>query len=45
MGAACSKYGRDETCMYFVGKPGRKRPFGRTRHRLEDNITTIIKDI
>jgi hypothetical protein len=29
----------------LVGKPEEKRPFGRLRHRWEDNIRMYLKDI
>ena len=29
----------------LAGKPEEKRPFGRPRHRWEDNIKTDLKDI
>jgi hypothetical protein len=29
----------------LVGKPERKRPHGRTRHRWEDNIKMDLKEI
>jgi hypothetical protein len=29
----------------LVGKPERKRPLGRTRHRLEDSIKIVLKEI
>jgi hypothetical protein len=39
MGKACSTRGRDEKCLqYFVVKPEGKKPFGRPRHRWENNI-------
>jgi hypothetical protein len=31
--------------VYMVGKPERKRPLGRPRHRWEDNIGVHIKEI
>ena len=36
MGGACGTYGRE------VGKPEGKRPLGRPRRRLEDNIKMDI---
>jgi hypothetical protein len=29
----------------FIGKPERKRPHGRHRHRLEDNIKMDLKEV
>jgi hypothetical protein len=29
----------------LVGKPERKRPFGRPRHRFEDNIKMEVREI
>lgn len=29
----------------FIGKPGRKRPFGRPRHRWEDDIKIGCREI
>ena len=29
----------------LVGKPERKRPLGRPRHRLKDNIKTDLKEV
>jgi len=36
---------RDGICVYkvWVGKPERKRPCGRPRHRWEDNIKMIFR--
>jgi hypothetical protein len=28
---------------FLVGRPGRKRPLGRRRHRWEDNITIDLR--
>jgi hypothetical protein len=34
---------RENMCIQgFVGKPVRRKPLGRTRHRWEDNIETDI---
>ena len=30
---------------FLVGKPGRKRPLGRTRHRWEDNIKMDLQEV
>jgi hypothetical protein len=39
MGRACSKIGAKRNVYgLLVGKPERKRPLGRPRHRLVDNI-------
>jgi len=39
MGEACSKHRGEESCIrVLAGKPERKRPLGRPRRRLEDNI-------
>jgi hypothetical protein len=32
-------------CRILVGKPERKTPLGRPRHRWEDNIKTDLRDI
>jgi hypothetical protein len=37
--------GRRGVYRVLVGKPGGKRPLGRPRHRLEDNIKTNIQDV
>jgi hypothetical protein len=29
----------------LIGKPGRKRPFGRPRRRWKDNINTDVREI
>jgi hypothetical protein len=29
----------------LVGKPGGKRPFGRDKHRWEDNIKTDLQEV
>jgi len=34
---------RENMCiLFFVGKPERRKPFGRTRHRWNDNVETDI---
>jgi len=43
MGEECSMYGREE--MILVGKPKRKRPLGRPRLRLDDNIKMDLKEM
>jgi len=35
---------RSEVCWVLVGKPEGKRPFGRPRHRWEDNIKMDIQE-
>jgi hypothetical protein len=43
---SCSAHGRNEKSIQsFVGKPQWKRPFGRTRSRLEDNIRMNLREI
>ena len=45
MGLSCSQNGgRKESFQNFNGKPTRKRPPGRPRHRWEDNIKEIYID-
>jgi hypothetical protein len=34
---------RRVVCRVLVGKPERKRPFGRPRHRWKDNIKWIVR--
>jgi hypothetical protein len=36
---------RKEVCRVLVGKPERKTPFGRRRHRWEDNIKMDIQEV
>ena len=44
MGGACSKYRGEESCIrVLVGKPEAKRPLGRPRRRLEDNIKMALQ--
>jgi hypothetical protein len=31
-------------CKILAGKPERKRPLGRSRHRWEDNLNTYFKN-
>jgi hypothetical protein len=46
MGRACSAYG-EERGLYrvLVGKPKGKRPLGRFRFRLEDNIKMDLQEV
>jgi len=46
MGEACSTY-EERRCAYRVllGKPGRKRLFGRPRHRWEYNIKMDLQEV
>jgi hypothetical protein len=47
------RYKRNKVCRgekrnayrILVGKPGRKRPLGRPRHRWEDNIKMDLREI
>jgi hypothetical protein len=43
MNGAYSTHGRDEKYNILIGKLERKRPFGRPRHRWEDNITVALR--
>jgi hypothetical protein len=46
MGRACSTNGGEEEYMReLVGKPERKRPLGRQRRRLVDNIKINLREI
>jgi len=46
MGGAGSTYGEEEKCIQgFGGKPKGKKPFGRPRHRWEDNINMDIQEV
>ena len=47
MGGACSAYGRGRRGVYriLVGKPERRRPLGRPRHRWEDNIKLDLQEV
>ena len=46
MGGSCSTYGeRRGVCRVLVGKPEGKRPFGRLRHRWEDNIEMDLQEV
>jgi len=43
---ACSTFGgRRGMCMVLVGKPEGTRPFGRARHRWEDNIKMDLQEV
>jgi hypothetical protein len=46
MGRACSSDGEGRV-MYsvLVGKPERKRPLGRPRHRWEDNVKVGLQEV
>ena len=46
MGGACGPYG-EERGVYrvLVGKPEGKRPLGRPRRRLEDNIKMELQEV
>jgi len=47
MGGSCSAYGGGKRDVYrvLVGKPERKRPLGRPRHRWEDNIKMDLQEV
>jgi hypothetical protein len=46
MGRSCSTSGtKKNACRILVGKPGRKRPLGRTRLRRVNNINTNLREI
>ena len=46
MGGAFSAYGEKEgICWILLGKPEGKRPLGRPRLRLEDNIKMDIQEV
>jgi hypothetical protein len=46
MGWACSTYGENKgVYRVLVGKPEGKRPLGRARLRLEDNIKMVLKEV
>jgi len=36
---------RKGVCRVLVGKPQEKRPLGRPRHRLEDNIKMALQEV
>ena len=46
MGGACNTYGeRRGVYGVLVGNPDGKRPFGRRRHRWEDNIKIDLQEV
>jgi len=46
MGGACGTYGeRKSAYRVLVWKPEGKRPFGRPRHRWEDNIKMALQEV
>jgi hypothetical protein len=46
MGGACSTYGGEERCVQdLMWKPKGKRPLGRPKLRLEDNIKTDLQKV
>ena len=46
MGWACGMYGRQERCIHGFGVgPEGKSPFGRSRHRWEDNIKMYFQEL
>jgi hypothetical protein len=46
MGRTCSRYGEKKYAYeILVGKPERKRPLGRYRHRWDDNIKIDFREI
>jgi hypothetical protein len=46
MGGACSTYGEKRGAYRIVvGRPERRRPFGRSRHRWEDNIKMDLQKV
>jgi len=46
MGGACSTYGEKRgVYRILVGKPEGKRPLGRPRHRLENNINIDFQEV
>jgi hypothetical protein len=46
MGRACGAYGGGERCARGSGgRPERKRPLGRPRHRWEDNIKVDLEEV
>jgi hypothetical protein len=46
VGGACRAYGeRRGIYRVLVGKPARKRPLGRPRHRWEDNIKMDLQEV
>ena len=46
MGGACRTYGGEERRVQsLIGKPEGKRPLGRPRRRLEDNIKMDLQEM
>ena len=45
MGGACSAYGGRGVYRVLVGKPEERRPVGRPRFRLEDNIRMDLREV
>jgi len=44
MGSACGTHGREDKCFkVFVGRAERRRPLGRARYKMEDNIKMDLK--
>jgi hypothetical protein len=40
------RYGGEERCIHMlVGKPEEKRPFGRPKHQLEENIKKDLQEV
>jgi hypothetical protein len=46
VGRTCGTHGREEECVQgFDGKATRKEPLGRARHRWEDGMRMVLKEI
>ena len=45
MGGTCSTYGGEAYMGFWYGKTEGKRPLGRSRRRLEDNIKMDLKEV
>jgi len=45
MGESCSTYEVEERCIQSFGGPDGKRPFGRSRRRLEGNIKVDLQEV
>ena len=46
MGRAYGTHGEEEGCLQGFGEdPEGKRPFGRSRHRWEDNMKIDLKEV
>jgi hypothetical protein len=45
MGQVKCVEGRIGAYRFWVGKPGRKRPFGRRRHRWKGNIKMNVQEV